>query len=96
MFNYFLIHTNYFYLLIIVLFVLLFSFLVLQFRVEKFIYRRVKKIYDDVSLLENSSFKNEPITTDFKTLSQEVQKFARDKKLEIETLKITCSCSLFI
>jgi two-component system phosphate regulon sensor histidine kinase PhoR len=88
LFNYFLIHTNYFYLLIIVFFVLLFSFLVLQFRVEKFIYRRVKKIYDDVSLLENSSFKNEPITTDFKTLSQEVQKFARDKKLEIETLKI--------
>ncbi|WP_430399900.1 sensor histidine kinase [Flavobacterium sp.] len=88
LFNYFLIHTNYFYLLIIVLFVLLFSFLVLQFRVEKFIYRRVKKIYDDVSLLENSSFKNQPITTDFKTLSQEVQKFARDKKLEIETLKI--------
>jgi len=88
LFNYFLIHTNYFYLLIIVFFVLLFSFLVLQFRVEKFIYRRVKKIYDDVSLLENSSFKNQPITTDFKTLSQEVQKFARDKKLEIETLKI--------
>jgi two-component system, OmpR family, phosphate regulon sensor histidine kinase PhoR len=88
LFNYFLIHTNYLHLLIIVFFVLFFSFLVLQFRVEKFIYRRVKKIYDDVSLLENSSFKNQPITTDFKTLSQEVQKFARDKKLEIETLKI--------
>jgi two-component system phosphate regulon sensor histidine kinase PhoR len=71
-----------------VLLVLLFSFFVLQYRVEKFIYRRVKKIYDDVSLLENTSFKNEPITTDFKTLTEEVQKFARDKKIEIETLKI--------
>ena len=28
----------------------LLSFLVLQARVERFIYRRVKKIYDDVSL----------------------------------------------
>jgi two-component system phosphate regulon sensor histidine kinase PhoR len=65
-----------------------FSFFVLQFRVERFIYRRVKKIYDDVSLLENASFRNQPVTTDMATLTKEVQKFARDKKLEIETLKI--------
>ena len=65
-----------------------FSFLVLQYRVEKFIYKRVKKIYDDVSLLENSSFRNQSITTDMATLTKEVQKFAKDKKLEIETLKI--------
>lgn len=65
-----------------------FSFFVLQYRVERFIYRRVKKIYDDVSLLENTSFRNQPVTTDMATLTKEVQKFARDKKLEIETLKI--------
>lgn len=74
---------------IIFLFVLFgFSFFVIQYRVEKFIYRRVKKIYDDVSLLENTSFRNQPITTDMATLTREVKKFARDKKLEIETLKI--------
>lgn len=66
----------------------LFAFFVLQYRVEKFIYKRVKKIYDDVSLLENSSFRNQSITTDMATLTKEVQKFAKDKKLEIETLKI--------
>jgi two-component system phosphate regulon sensor histidine kinase PhoR len=55
---------------------------------KHFIYKRVKKIYDDVSLLENTSFRNQPITTDMATLTKEVQKFARDKKLEIETLKI--------
>ena len=70
----------------ICLFVL--SFLLIQYRVETFIYKRVKKIYDDVSLLENTSFRNQPITTDMATLTKEVQKFARDKKLEIETLKI--------
>ena len=65
-----------------------FSFLLIQYRVETFIYKRVKKIYDDVSLLENTSFRNQPITTDMATLTKEVHKFARDKKLEIETLKI--------
>lgn len=65
-----------------------FSFFVLQYRVERFIYRRVKKIYDDVSLLESTSFRSQPITTDMATLTQQVKKFATDKKLEIETLKI--------
>ena len=66
----------------------LFSFLVLQYRVERFIYRRVKKIYDDVALLESSSFINQPITTDMETLSRKVKKFATDKKLEIEMLQV--------
>ena len=87
-FNYFFLNTSYFYLGIMSFLIFLFSFCVLQFRVEKFIYQRVKKIYDDVSLLENTSFRNQPITTDFATLTQEVKKFASDKKIEIETLKI--------
>ena len=66
----------------------IFSFFVLQYRAERFIYRRVKKIYDDVSLLESSSFRNQSITTDMETLTREVEKFARGKKVEIETLKI--------
>ena len=65
-----------------------FSFLVIQYRVERFIYKKVKKIYDDVSLLESSTFINQPITTDMATLTREVKKFATDKKLEIETLKV--------
>ena len=64
------------------------TFFLIQFRVEHFIYKRVKKIYDDVSLLETTSYINQPITTDMATLTKEVKKFARDKKLEIETLKI--------
>ena len=67
--------------------VYIFSFLVVQYRVERFIYRRVKKIYDDVSLLESSTFINQPITTDMETLTREVKKFATDKKLEIEMLE---------
>lgn len=66
----------------------IFSFFVIQYRVEVFIYRRVKKIYDDVSFLDASSFRKQPITTDMATLTQEVKKFATDKKMEIETLKV--------
>ncbi|WP_431162457.1 sensor histidine kinase [Flagellimonas beolgyonensis] len=64
------------------------SFTVIQVRVERFIYRRIKKIYDDVSLLESSSFSSKPVTTDMKTLTEEIEKFAEGKKIEIDTLKI--------
>lgn len=65
-----------------------FSFFVLQYRVEHFIYRRVKKIYDDVSLLDSTTLRSQSITTDMATLTKEVKKFATDKKIEIENLKV--------
>ncbi|KAA3620657.1 MAG: sensor histidine kinase [Flavobacterium sp.] len=63
-------------------------FFIIQYRVERFIYKRIKKIYDDVSLLEASSLSKNQITTDMATLTKEVERFAQDKKLEIEGLKI--------
>ncbi|NQX84607.1 MAG: sensor histidine kinase [Flavobacteriaceae bacterium] len=63
-------------------------FFIIQYRVENFIYKRVKKIYDDLTLLESSSFRKQQITTDIRTLTEEIDKYAKDKKLEIETLKI--------
>lgn len=64
------------------------SFLIIQYRVEKFIYKRVKKIYDDLTLLESKTLRKSQITTDMATLTDEIDKYAKDKKLEIETLKI--------
>lgn len=87
-FNYFFLQIEYWEIAAFVFCLFLFSFFVIQFRAERFIYRRVKKIYDDVSLLENATFRNQPVTTDMATLTREVKKFARDKKVEIETLKI--------
>src|SRR5690606_12585316 len=66
----------------------LLSFFILQYRVEKFIYSRIKKINEDVRLLDEKNFSKPSITTDMATLTREVEKFAEDKKLEIETLKI--------
>jgi len=66
----------------------LLCFIIIQYRVERFIYRRVKKIYDDLTLLESTTLRNQPITTDMQTLTREIDKYAKDKKLEIETLKV--------
>lgn len=74
--------------LVFIIFCFSFSFIVIQFRVERFIYKRVKKIYDDITLLESTSLTRGPVTTDMATLTQEIDKFARNKKLEIETLKV--------
>jgi two-component system phosphate regulon sensor histidine kinase PhoR len=63
-------------------------FFIIQLRVEKFIYKRIKKIYDDVSLLESSTLSSRTVTTDMSSLTTEIEKFAKDKKIEIETLKI--------
>lgn len=75
---------------LLILFVLCYiiSFVIIQFRVEHFIYKRVKKIYDDLTLLESTSFSRGNITTDINTLSAEIDRYAKDKKLEIETLKV--------
>lgn len=65
-----------------------FSFILLQYRAEHFIFRGVKKIYDDVSLLDASTLRSQSITTDMRTLTREIKKFSTDKKLEIENLKV--------
>lgn len=64
------------------------SFFIVQYRVERFIYQRVKRIYDDLTLQESAAIRKQPITTDMATLTQEIGKFAENKKLEIETLKV--------
>ena len=87
----FLLYKGEFVLLDLCLFALLcfvVVFYVVQLRLETFIYKRVKKIYDDLKLLESISFSKSQITTDMATLTQEIDKYAKNKKMEIETLKV--------
>jgi len=79
---------NYWFLVLFAVVCYVFSFFIIQFRVEKFIYNRVKKIYDNVRLLESSTFDRNQITTDMETLTKDVERFAESNKLEIETLKV--------
>ncbi len=64
------------------------SFLIIQMRVETLIYNRIKRLYQSVSLLADSTLDEESVTTNMKELTQNVEKFAKSKKLEIEALKI--------
>ena len=63
-------------------------FALIQFRLERFIYKRIKIMYDDISLLDATSFSQKSISTDMETLTAELGRFAENKKIEIETLKV--------
>src|SRR5690554_3355829 len=86
--QYFFSQINVLFTVIFALLFFAFSFFLLQYRVERFIYRRIQKIYKEVSILDESVLRTQPITTDMQTLMSEVNKFATDKKIEIETLKV--------
>ena len=87
-FLYFFIELDYVLIIAFAVMCFLLSFVITQYRVQNFIYKQVKKIYDDLTLLESRSFIKQQITTDMATLTEEIDKYARDKKLEIETLKV--------
>jgi len=67
---------------------LLISLVIIQNRVQQFIYKKVQKIYDDVSLLDVSDLAKKPISSDMDALSKKVNEFAEGKRLEIETLQM--------
>ena len=66
----------------------LFSLIIIQYRVEQFIYKRVQKIYKDVSILDIEDLDKNTITSNMETLSKNVKRFAENKRLEIENLKV--------
>ena len=72
------------FLLTIITFV--FSIAVIQIRVERFIYSRIKKIYDEVSLIDVDDLKKAALATNMETLSIEVKKFVEKKQIEIASL----------
>ncbi len=74
------------YFLLYLILVFSFTFFIIQFRLEKFIYQRTKNIYDDVSVLDSSDLNKTAITSDIETLSREVQKFAEFKQSQINNL----------
>lgn len=75
------------FLLIFSVLLFVFSFLIIQYRVENFIYKRIQKIYKEVSILDISEFDKLPITSNMETLSKNVKKFADTKRIEIENLR---------
>lgn len=62
------------------------SFFITQFRAKRFIYNRIKKIYDEVSILNEDEFSKEYATTDIDALSKSVQEYVQGKRIEIKNL----------
>lgn len=78
------------YWILALFFLLLFAiaFLSLRAGVENYVLRLIKNVYKEVSLLEGIRFTGNSVNTDLESLTSDIEKFARGKKIEIETLKI--------
>ena len=68
------------------LFIFLASFLITQYRAEYFIYRRLKKLYEEFPALNSNDLKRETATTDIDRLAKNMQKYVDGKRLEIKHL----------
>lgn len=73
---------------VIVFGILLFtvSFFLIQYRAEKFIYQRLKKLYEDIAVLDVNDLKRDKVTTDVAALTKSVQEYIEDRKDEIADL----------
>ena len=61
-------------------------FLIIQYRTEQFIYDRLKKIYDEVSILNEDEFIRASATSDVDSLSNSVKNYVQGKRIEIKNL----------
>ena len=64
------------------------TYLIRHLRLETYVFNSIKNIYKDLTLLDAASFNTSPITTDMESLSKEIDTYAKNKKLELEALKI--------
>ena len=71
------------------LFCVMLSFVVFQYRVDSYIFKRIEKIYNDVIFLESETgpVNSVPISTDLDFLSKELSKYTRLKKMELESFR---------
>ncbi len=80
------ISISFLYLAIYSVFVFIISFLIIQFRVQRFVYQRIEEMYKKIPFFNSEEFSNNKITSDIKTFSQEMQKFAQYSDLKIKDL----------
>ncbi|SVB53732.1 uncharacterized protein METZ01_LOCUS206586, partial [marine metagenome] len=73
---------------IISLLIFLISFIIIQYRIQGFLFKRVKELYQDLDMLDSSQINKSTISTDMDSLMQNIEEFAKDKKIEIEALKL--------
>ena len=75
-------------LLIFSLVIFVICFIIIQTRIEDFIYKKIKTLYEELDLIDQITFTKSNITTDMNSLLENISEFTKDKKLEIETLRL--------
>jgi len=85
---YSLLDQYYFQLVLLVILIFIISFLIIQSRIEAFIYGKIKNLYKDLNIIDSISLSKPNVTTDMNSLMQNINEFSKDKKLEIESLKV--------
>lgn len=68
------------------LLIFLSSFIIIQYRVEKLIFKRIGRIFERAGDPHLSEIKKEQGPSDMESLSREVQKFADEKRQEVDVL----------
>lgn len=68
------------------LLIFLSSFVIIQYRVEKLIFRRIGRIFERIGNPDLSEINKIQAPSDMESLSREVQKFADEKKQEVDIL----------
>ena len=77
-----------FELIFITALVFVISFLIIQSRIEAFIYLKIKNLYKELNLIDSISLSKADVTTDMKSLLQNISEISKVNKLEIESLKV--------
>lgn len=62
------------------------SYVIIQYRIQKYIFKRIKKIYENVTDIETPELTEAILNSDINRLSKEVQKFAVHNKRQIAQL----------
>jgi two-component system phosphate regulon sensor histidine kinase PhoR len=73
-------------LVFLILLTFIVSFFIIQYRTKRYIFKRIRKIYDEFSVLNEDEISKEYATTDIDALSKSVQEYVQEKRIEIKNL----------
>ena len=71
-----------------VVFSFIFFFVLIHYRLDKYIYNSIKNTYEELALIESTTFNSRLVNTDMASLKIEIDNYAKNKKLELEALKV--------
>ncbi len=79
---------NVYFLCFWVVFSFIFSCILIHYRLDKYIYNSIKNTYEELALIESTTFNSRLVNTDMASLKIEIDNYAKNKKLELEALKV--------